>query len=272
MRERSPRKLPGLVVSLLAHLLVLWLILNHKTVLDQASKLGGEKVITYLSAPNPGDKPKPTKQAEAPKAPPKKAVKTIVDKNAPPPIRPDLVAQEPAPVPAKPEPVQTPAPAEDMSAMLDAARKRRAEARERNRDPNDAAEETEAQRANRIARANIAQAIGTNGRDQNDAGGVFQVRRRGVSSGEFFFRGWSTAFGRKSSQLVSVYAENGDDIEVAMVKRMIEIIRAEKPDEFIWESRRLGRSLTLSTKPSHRAELTRFLLEEFFPDYLPSRR
>ena len=272
VRENSPRKATGIIISVCAHLLVLWLIINHKAVLNQANPFGSENAITYISAPEAADQPTPAKSAAAPPkaAAPKKVPKTVTRSDAPPLIRPDLVAIEPAPLPAKSEPVQ--APAEDMSAMLDAARKRRQEARERNRDPNDASEETEAQRANSIARANIAQAGSAQGRDQNDAGGVFQVRRMGVTSGEFFFRGWNSAFGRKSSQLINVFASEGDDIQVAMVKKMIEIIRAEKPDEFLWDSRRLGRTITLNAGPAHRAELTDFLLSEFFPNYVKSRR
>lgn len=272
VRENSPRKIVGLALSLLAHLLLLWLIINHKAVLNHANPFGSENVITYLHSPETADKPTPAKAAPAPakSAPPKKTPKSIARSDAPPLIRPDLVAIEPAPSPVKSEPVQ--APAEDMSAMLDAARKRRNEARERNRDPNDAPEESEAQRANRIARANIAQAGSAQGRDRNDAGGVFQIRRIGVSSGEFFFRGWNSAFGRSSSQLINVFANDSDDIQIAMVKKMIEIIRAEKPDEFMWDSRRLGRTITLNANPAHRAELTQFLLGEFFPDYVPSRR
>jgi hypothetical protein len=272
VRENSPRKIAGIVISVFAHLLMLWLIIQHKTVLDQKTKSGSENAITYLNAPEASTKPAPAKSAPAPAktAPPKKTPKTVTRSDAPPLIRPDLVAVEPAPLPAKSEPVQ--APAEDMSAMLDAARKRRNDARERDRDPNEASEETEAQRANRIARANIGRAGNAQGRDQNDAGGVFQVRRMGVSSGEFFFRGWNTAFGRTSNQLINVFAGDGDDIQLAMVKKMIEIIRAEKPDEFMWDSRRLGRTITLNAGPAHRAELTQFLLSEFFPEYAAARR
>jgi hypothetical protein len=266
----SARKTIGLALTLLVHGLLLWLILFQHSEEKTTNSQGSENPITWM-LPNvaPAAKPQPAKAAPPPpKAAAAKKIpkKVITTADAPPIIRPDLVAAEPAPQPAKPEPIQ--APAEDMSSMLDAARKRRAEAA---RAPSEAAEESEGQRADRIARANIARSGSQQGRDQVDAGGVFQVRRVGVSSGEVYFRGWRTDVGRTASQLINVFAAPGEDIQVAIVNRMIEVIRREKPDEFQWDSRRLGQTVTMSARRDQQDRLVTFLLREFFPDYVPSR-
>ena len=53
------------------------------------------------------------------------------------------------------------------------------------------------------------------------------------------------------------------------MKKMIELIREEKEGDFIWESHRLGRQITLSARLQDSAELQQFLLREFFSDYHP---
>jgi hypothetical protein len=258
------RKPVGMIISLLVHVLLLWLILTHTSVIKKV-KEGDEGILTMLTAPvATPDKSNPAK-AEPAKKVPKKPPQTVISKDALPIIIPERVAEEPAPrPPTKSEPIVE--PPVDMSAMVEAARK----LRNQNRDPGES-EETEAQRADRIARANIAKA-GSRGRDSEDAGGVFEVRHVGVSSGEFFFRGWSTSRGRTAAQMINVYTAGEEDVQVAIVKKMIAIIRAEKADEFTWESHRLGRSIIMSARPEREPELIAFLLKELFPNYIPTKR
>ena len=45
---------------------------------------------------------------------------------------------------------------------------------------------------------------------------------------------------------------------------MIELIRTHYPGDFSWESRRLGRVVTLSARPQDSQELEAFLKKEFF--------
>jgi len=59
------------------------------------------------------------------------------------------------------------------------------------------------------------------------------------------------------------------DIETAVAKEMIKIIRKEKPGDFEWESRRLGRTVKMSARKEDEAELQAFLLKEMFPEYRP---
>jgi hypothetical protein len=65
---------------------------------------------------------------------------------------------------------------------------------------------------------------------------------------------------------------NGEpDIETAIVKKMIELIRKEKQGDFEWESHRLGKVVTMSARPKDEKELMDFLFKEMFPEYKPPR-
>lgn len=47
---------------------------------------------------------------------------------------------------------------------------------------------------------------------------------------------------------------------------MIEIIREQKPGDFVWESHRLHRNVTMSARPEDTAQLETFLMKEFYPE------
>jgi hypothetical protein len=61
------------------------------------------------------------------------------------------------------------------------------------------------------------------------------------------------------------------DIETAVVRKMIEVIRKEKPGEFEWDSQRLGRTIKMNAAKPYQAELEAFLLKEIFPEYRRAR-
>jgi hypothetical protein len=73
--------------------------------------------------------------------------------------------------------------------------------------------------------------------------------------------------------LTAVTVERGSDpdIETAIVKKMIELIRKEKTGDFEWDSHRLNRVVTLSARPQDTDELMAFLYKEMFPEYKPPR-
>jgi hypothetical protein len=56
------------------------------------------------------------------------------------------------------------------------------------------------------------------------------------------------------------------DIRIAVVRKMIGIIREHESGEFLWESHRLGKQLTLSARARDNAELESFMMQEFFYD------
>src|SRR5471032_2592150 len=160
----------------------------------------------------------------------------------------------------------TPPPVEDMADMI---AKRRAQRQANNPTPAEPAPETADERGNRIAKANIARAQGgkSAGADRDDTGGVFSIVDQTYHSADVKFRGWNTNFKRNWTQQVHVEQGGEIDIETAIVKKMIELIRKEKHGDFVWESHRLGREVPMSARKEDEAELQAFLLKEFFPEY-----
>jgi hypothetical protein len=53
---------------------------------------------------------------------------------------------------------------------------------------------------------------------------------------------------------------------LAVVRKIIEIIRAHEPGDFIWVSRRLGRQVALSARSGDNAALEDFIMRDFFGD------
>ena len=80
----------------------------------------------------------------------------------------------------------------------------------------------------------------------------------------FEFYGWNRDVGRRTPQVFEVRKGNNADMRIAVVRRMIAIIRDYEKEEFIWESKRLGRNVTLSAKQADNAALEEFMMHEFF--------
>jgi hypothetical protein len=162
-----------------------------------------------------------------------------------------------------------------MFTQLEAARRRRAEAQSQDRPatPDAPPQRSEAPDPNSIARANVAESLKrASGPNQKDSGGVFQVRHVGYRDATFVFHGWNANSRRQVNQLIDVELGTEPDIETAVVKKMIEIIRAQTTDTFVWDSHRLGKQLTLSARREDSVELQQFLMREFFPDYIRAPR
>jgi hypothetical protein len=166
--------------------------------------------------------------------------------------------------PREPEPVRE--PAFDMSALIAANRERR-RAREaemargtpaRQGDPGDPGAEGLARNLASLSRG-------------DDTGGVFQILRVGPRTAEFSFNGWTTETRRRWRQVIEVDAGPGGDVERAIVRRMIALIREHYTGDFRWESRRQGRVLVLSAAPENNAELEEYLMREFFGEPLVKR-
>ena len=278
----------GLVLAVALHVVLLWLILAREPMVLKPPSTDSEGAITYIAPlaeaaharpiTPPPSKPRPVvqpleKPLRKPTPVPKKA------KSTPPPPAPSRARQLATTPPLTPAPTVAPAPeaapapappAEDFSARLEANRKKRAEEQAQNPALAQAPSETEDQRANRIARENIASQQPGQATERDKTGGVFQLRSVRAHSAEFMFRGWNTNFRRNWSQLVEVEQGSEADIENAVVKRMIDLIRTHKTGEFIWDSHRLGRQITLNAEPAYEGALRAFLLKEFFPTYVKS--
>src|SRR5690606_34526292 len=151
-------------------------------------------------------------------------------------------------------------PTADISDMLAAARERRRAAGIA--DPNDS-DSRQPQDDSAIARANVQQMLQMQSHGQQESGGVFQITYKGVRTAEFIFRGWNVRRRTDTRQLIQVDAGLNGDVDTAIVRRMIELIRQTERGDFHWESRRLGRVVVLSARPQDSAELEDFLKKEF---------
>ena len=124
--------------------------------------------------------------------------------------------------------------------------------------------EDERERHNRTVTANLGlDRTPTFGPDRK-GGGIFQIERMGYDAAEFYFFGWNTDIRRNSKQLIEVRKGDNPDIRIAVVRRMIAIIRDREPEDFVWVSQRLGRNVTLSARQIDNAGLEDFMMQEFF--------
>lgn len=258
------RKL-ALLVALLFHGAVFWLVMQPKPFLREKKHAegNGEQTVWLAPLPKPAPKPAPAK------ARPQTTAKAISRPQVRPPIANTITLPTPVPPPV-PEPVKvqpTPEPAEDMMALVESRRKRRAETRSAPDSEQNA--ESDSQRAVRQAHANLANLQARAKASNEQHGGVFSLGRISSFKGEFTFNGWNKNLKRQSPRLVEVELGNEKDIETAIIKSMIAQIRKEREAEFTWESHRLGRVVPLNARPEFGAELQVFLMKEFFPDYRP---
>ncbi len=267
--EKGPNR-TGIAITIALHLLLvaIWLV-QPKTERHAPPKAG--EAVVWLPPLKP-NKPaaKPAEQA------PKKTAKEAPSKLAPPRVIrmprlpntitvPDVKPAEEKPKPTKEE-TKAPPQEVDMQAYIDAQRKRRGAPAQ-----TDQAEESEASRGTRNALANIAAINGRGGQDPNETGGVFSVTNKTFSTADLKFRGWNPNFKRRWLTAVTVERGSEPDIETAIVKKMIELIRKEKSGDFEWDSHRLNRVVTLSARPQDTQELMNFLYKEMFPEYKPPR-
>lgn len=210
--------------------------------------------------------PKPAPQARPPKAPPRPApAPPVLALNKP-------SAKTPGPTPPAP-PVAAPAPAPtppegDFASFLEARRRARTESPPPPASPSPSerpAIEDEAARSKRIVAANLGtDRTPTFGSDPTRGGGIFQIKRLGLEDAEFVFFGWNPDIRRNTTQTIEVRRGNNSDIRIAVIRRIIGIIREYEQEDFLWESKRLGRNLTLSARAKDNAGLEAFLMREFF--------
>ena len=265
----------GLALTIGLHLLLvaLYFYQPERTEKKAAPPAGGEVVyVAPLSKPAP---PPPQKSAtskptrpstKAPQTPPTRPrVERLPDTITMPDEKPVEVAKA-EPPPPEPKREEIP-PTMDMADYI--AKRRQARGAT---DPSTTTEESEAARGTRNALANIA-AINNRGReDKNESGGIFSVSNKTFHSMDLKFRGWNPNFKRRWLTAVTVEQGSEPDVETAVVKKMIELIRREKTGDFEWDSHRLGRVVTMSARPEHTAELQAFLMKEMFPEYRPPAR
>lgn len=222
------------------------------------------------AAPPPPSPPSVPRVTPAPRT---KPPVLLAERSSAPPIVTPEIAAVPAPTPPQPLPMQPPAPTPvpiappiaqaypDLSSYIAAKRRARGESESGSSSPS----EDEKARRNKIVTANLASInTPTFGADTRSSGGMFQITQLNLDSAEFTFFGWNRDIRRRASQRIDVRRGEHGDIRVAVVRRMIAIIREYEQEDFTWRSNRLGRDVTLSARASDNEGLEQFMLREFF--------
>jgi hypothetical protein len=138
---------------------------------------------------------------------------------------------------------------------------------DRERGEREAALNDEAAQFNRAIAANLpAPARGVAAQEAKRGGGIFQIKRMTYDDAAFEFYGWNKDMGRRTPQLIEVRKGDNADMRIAVVRRMIAIIRQFEKEDFTWETPRLGRVVVLSARLSDNAALESYLMHEFFDD------
>ena len=99
---------------------------------------------------------------------------------------------------------------------------------------------------------------------QGGAGGTFTLTSLSGHRATFSFNGWVNSLSNQKQQYFEVEATSGQDVRVLMIKQVISFIRESYQSDFPWDSKRLGKVITLSARPEDNSSLEEFLMTEFF--------
>jgi len=257
-------------LSILIHLAVLFIWIPRTHLLtpgDEEQDQLTDRLQVRLAAPPTPPPPTSPPQTQASLQPPPKPPRII------PRVRPPAVATLPSPqapaIPLPPPPPPPPVVAAPTRPTLPVEGDLAAyvQARRRERGEQEAALDNEEAKFNCAIAANLpAAAHGVAAQDTKKGGGIFQIKRMTYDDAAFEFYGWNTAMGRKTPQLIEVRKGNNADMRIAVVRRMIVIIREFEKEDFNWESPRLGHIVVLSARLSDNTYLENYLMHEFFDE------
>lgn len=215
--------------------------------------------------------PKPAKVEPEVKTPPPPPRVRPQAPPAPPPVRQDAIEKAKETSPKEKTVTETPAKADtsaptDLSEYINQRRPQQSRpaglfdgienTRNKNAEPQPSADEIRLARVKR----NL-QMPGTSG--------IFQITQIGPRYAQFSFRAWNTDGSNPRRETINVEAGPDGDIERAIIRRMIELIRQYHQEDFNWESYRLNRVIVLSARPGDQEGLENFLMREFFGEPLP---
>jgi len=272
-------------LSLVVHAALLVLLLPH--VMDlrhpgEESPTPAVPLSIALVKPPPREETRPSQSAPSQAPPPPSRREPLAPRPAPAPPPIAALPRPPEPdawrvpipsVPALPEPPRanprpefrpSPQPVEgDLSSYIASQRQSRGESTS---GPSTTASERDAQRRDLAIKQNLA---GLNdprplsGNPKN-GGGLFQITLKSYDFAEFKFFGWNSDIGRQAPQRIEVRKGTNPTIDIAIVRRMITIIRETQKGDFTWRSDRSGRDVTLSARPEDNDRLENFLMQEMF--------
>lgn len=276
-----------LVLSIVVHLAALWEFLPQLKALagdmENTVKAGEPLAVRLAATPSvappapaaPIAPPAPVRKSLA--SPPSKAQAPKPTREAPatvvavaPPSTSNVALPPPEPLPATPAP--GPPIQGDLASYIAARRRARGDP-EPPSSPNasdTSSPENDIARRNRIVASNLAALNApTFGGEPKNTGGIFQIVRLGYDDAEFTFFGWNSEIRRRASQKIEVRRGEASDIRVAVIRKMIEIVRQYEQEDFTWNSRRLNRVVVLSARTADTAGLEEFLMQEFFASQRP---
>jgi hypothetical protein len=148
----------------------------------------------------------------------------------------------------------------DLMSYINAKRQRSQELEDNAASENAAAiANARAPSTDELADANIKRNL-----QQQGTNGIFEIRQKTFRTGRFSFKGWKNDYSNPRLELIDVEAGADGDIDLAIVKKMIAIIRRDYSGDFNWESHRLGRVIVLSARMEDNTRLEEFLMQEFF--------
>jgi len=222
--------------------------------------------VSPQTAPTPSqEKPKPVEEVKpAPKLPPLPAP-SPPSRSQP---KPKAAEKPIKPTPAQPAkdkaitkalPKAAPDAPTDLSDYINQAKARRRAEGFIDNDDMAANTATPQPTADEIRMANVRRNLQTPG-----TSGIFQILRIGPRTAEFSFRAWTTGQSNPRLQTIQVDAGPDGNVELAMIRRMIQLIREHYKEDFNWESHRLHRVVVLSAREKDSAGLEDFLMREFF--------
>ena len=270
----------ALVVSLLLHGLAMWKWFPHEPIVltpgDNPSNEPSQQLSVRVAPSRPATPAPPASMREAPPAPaPPPRPRAVVPRPIPRPTPPVMTSPVPGPdfaapvAPAPPPVVVTPAPPAppppmtgDLASYIEQRRRARGESGDA-----PATTDSDSARRDRAIAQNLASLqSSTFGQVPQNGGGTFQIRRLDYDDAQFSFYGWSKEINRRTFQVIDVRKGTSPDINTAVVRKIISIIRDYESGDFRWHSIRLARDMTLSARPEDNAELERFMMQEFFTD------
>lgn len=265
----------AIIFSLLVHLLLLITLAPKLLNIGEPPPEGQQSLVVQLSQPPAKkqelvepvpDTPEPAPVQPKPKPAPKiKSKPEVKPKTKPQPESvPDVMAVDKPAINSLKVPPRTVTPDQsaptDMASYVKAQRERRLAAQgytEKDASEVNAKDHpmSEDDRRNAIIKRNL-QPDGTNG--------IFQIREIRSRTAQFSFKGWKNDYSNARQELIEVQAGADGDINRAIVKQMIAIIRRDYSGDFNWESQRLGRTVILSARQQDNDGLEDFLIKEFF--------
>lgn len=252
-----------IAVSMFLHLALLLIPITQRMGQPASSQSVQGPLTVRLANPAPRARP-PDAVLQSPSAPRPPRRRQIIAMRRPTSSGKPVFTVPPPPIEPAPETTAQPKPqADDFTAHLEARRTARQAA------------ESEAAQENATAAAasggpsvndRIMANINRNSRAHktDDTGGVFEITRIGVREGEFKFNGWHPGTGEKTQESQTVDAGVGGNVRLAIVKGVVKVIRKYKTGDFEFESRRMGRAVTMSARPADNAALEAFLMKELF--------